>query len=339
MSKRHDDPVSAGSGHRVLAAGMVGLGFWQLNVYHRQGDAAAARRAEAPPIPLSSVARPGTSATDGFGRSVSFEGSYDPALQLLVPAEDGTRQFRVLTGLRQADGSVVAVVRGVVPDPTAPPPPSGQVQQVGVLLPTEEHLTDADLPDGQIASPLLTRPAKAWHRRSCSCPSRRVGFAMARTSGSGGYLPRSLYSWLFGWQETSEYERQRWQGSQQSPPPSRHRLRPMRNAWIRYRIMAWIVGTLLVILVCVGLPLKYIGGDDTVVLWTAIPHGYLYMLLLITAVDLGLRAKWSWTRLLLIALAGTVPFLSFVAERSATKDIRKKLAAQAEAVAPAPTSS
>ena len=30
----------------------------------------------------------------------------------------------------------------------------------------------------------------------------------------------------------------------------------MRNAWIRYRIMAWIVGTLLVILVCVGLPLK-----------------------------------------------------------------------------------
>ncbi|HEX5383729.1 MAG TPA: DUF3817 domain-containing protein, partial [Propionibacteriaceae bacterium] len=65
---------------------------------------------------------------------------------------------------------------------------------------------------------------------------------------------------------------------------SRHRLQPMRNAWIRYRIMAWIVGTLLVVLVCIGLPLKYIGGDDTVVLWTAIPHGYLYMILLITAV-------------------------------------------------------
>ena len=102
----------------------------------------------------------------------------------------------------------------------------------------------------------------------------------------------------------------------------------MRNAWIRYRIMAWIVGTLLVVLVCVGLPLKYLGGDPTVVIWTAIPHGYLYMILLITAVDLGLRAKWSWKRLILIALAGTVPFLSFVAERSATKDVRAKLAAQ-----------
>ena len=101
----------------------------------------------------------------------------------------------------------------------------------------------------------------------------------------------------------------------------------MRNAWIRYRIMAYVVGTLLVVLVCVGLPLKYLGGNSTVVTWTAIPHGYLYMLLLITAVDLGRRARWSWGRLIAIALAGTVPFLSFVAERSATRDIRVKLAA------------
>ena len=56
---------------------------------------------------------------------MTFEGTYDPALQLLVPMEDG--QFRVLTGLRQADGSVLAVVRGVVTDPSAPAPPSGLV--------------------------------------------------------------------------------------------------------------------------------------------------------------------------------------------------------------------
>jgi hypothetical protein len=53
------------------------------------------------------------------------------------------------------------------------------------------------------------------------------------------------------------------------------------------------------------------------------------MILLITAVDLGRRAKWTWKRLILIALAGTIPFLSFVAERSATKDVRAKLAAAA----------
>jgi integral membrane protein len=108
----------------------------------------------------------------------------------------------------------------------------------------------------------------------------------------------------------------------------------MRAALIRYRIMAYLVGTLLIVLVVIGLPLKYWYGNPDVVTWTAIPHGYLYMVLLITAIDLGRRARWSWLRLLLIALAGTVPFLSFVAERSATKDVRRKLAA-AEPAPPA----
>ncbi|HLT60779.1 MAG TPA: DUF3817 domain-containing protein [Microlunatus sp.] len=102
----------------------------------------------------------------------------------------------------------------------------------------------------------------------------------------------------------------------------------MRGALLRYRIMAYVVGVLLVILMCVGVPMRYIWHDETVVTWTGMPHGWLYMVLLITAFDLGRRAKWSWKRLLLIALAGTVPFLSFVAERSATKDVKAKLARQ-----------
>ncbi len=113
----------------------------------------------------------------------------------------------------------------------------------------------------------------------------------------------------------------------------------MRNALIRYRIMAYLVGCLLVVLVLVGVPLKYLAGNDTVVLWTGIPHGWLYMLLLITAFDLGRRVGWSWRRLLLIALAGTIPFLSFVAERSATKDVRAKMAAGASASALVPEGS
>jgi surfeit locus 1 family protein len=143
-----------------LAGIMVALGFWQLAVYDTQGAAAAERRASAPPVPLGSVARAGEPATEGYGRSVVLQGTYDPALQLLVPMEDG--QFRVLTGLRQADGSVVAVVRGIASGPNAPAPPSGPVQQVGVLLPTEEHLPGADLPSGQIASVRLPALAQQW---------------------------------------------------------------------------------------------------------------------------------------------------------------------------------
>ena len=104
----------------------------------------------------------------------------------------------------------------------------------------------------------------------------------------------------------------------------------VRSALLRYQVMAWIVGVLLVVLVCVGVPMKYFGHNDTVVTWTGVPHGWLYLLLLITAYDLGRRVNWPWLRLILIALAGTVPFLSFVAERYATKDVRARLAEVAD---------
>ena len=101
----------------------------------------------------------------------------------------------------------------------------------------------------------------------------------------------------------------------------------IRGALTRYRVMAYVVGILLVVLVCVGLPLKYIWDDGRVVTWTGMPHGWLYMILLITAYDLGRRVKWSIKWFLLIMAAGTVPFLSFVAEHFATKNVRATIAA------------
>ena len=104
----------------------------------------------------------------------------------------------------------------------------------------------------------------------------------------------------------------------------------IKSALLRYRLMAWIVGVLLVVLVVIGMPLKYFGGNDLVVTVVGSPHGWLYMILLITAYDLGRRVKWPWMRLLLIALGGTVPFMSFVAEYYATKDVKHRLAAVQE---------
>lgn len=114
--------------------------------------------------------------------------------------------------------------------------------------------------------------------------------------------------------------------------------RAVRGALLRYRVMAYVVGVLLVVLICIGMPLKYLAPDPTlnelggtINTVLGIAHGWLYMALLVTAYDLGRRVKWAWKRLLGIALAGTVPFLSFVAERYATKDVRAKLAAESAA--------
>lgn len=101
----------------------------------------------------------------------------------------------------------------------------------------------------------------------------------------------------------------------------------IRGALLRYRIMAYVVGVLLVVLVLVGMPLKYFADNGSVVTWTGVPHGWLYMLLIASAYDLGRRVHWPWKRLILIALAGTVPFLSFVAEHYARTDVLARLAA------------
>lgn len=110
-------------------------------------------------------------------------------------------------------------------------------------------------------------------------------------------------------------------------------VKSVRGALLRYRVMAYVVGVLLVVLICIGMPLRYLASDPnlndlgaTINNILGVGHGWLYMILLITAIDLGRRVRWGWKRLLGIALAGTVPFLSFVAERYATKDVRAKLA-------------
>ena len=50
-------------------------------------------------------------------------------------------------------------------------------------------------------------------------------------------------------------------------------------------------------------------------------HGYGYLLYLITAADLAWRARWSLLKTVLVMLAGTIPFMSFVAEHYVMRDI------------------
>jgi integral membrane protein len=84
---------------------------------------------------------------------------------------------------------------------------------------------------------------------------------------------------------------------------------------MRFRVMAWVTGTMLLILVFVAMPVKYIGDDDSLVRIVGVAHGWLYIVYIITALTVAYQARWRPLRTLLVLLAGTVPFASFVAER------------------------
>ncbi|WP_250000815.1 DUF3817 domain-containing protein [Actinoplanes sp. M2I2] len=94
----------------------------------------------------------------------------------------------------------------------------------------------------------------------------------------------------------------------------------MQGALTRYRIIAWIVGVCLLALVVVGMPLKYLADNPTVVAAVGPAHGFLFMVYLIATFDLSRRARWPFGRMILVMLSGTIPFLSFWAERKVTRE-------------------
>jgi integral membrane protein len=97
------------------------------------------------------------------------------------------------------------------------------------------------------------------------------------------------------------------------------------SAFLRFRILAFLTGALLVLLVFVAMPLKYWGDNDGPVAVVAPAHGFLFMVYVLTALDLGARLRWPWLKLGLIMLAGTIPFASFVAERRAHTEVNALL--------------
>jgi integral membrane protein len=93
-------------------------------------------------------------------------------------------------------------------------------------------------------------------------------------------------------------------------------------ALVRYRVMAYVVGTLLIVLVLVAVPLQLAAHIDGPAAVIGTGHGFLYCVYLLASFDLALRARWTARGTILVLLAGTVPFLSFVAERIVTRRTR-----------------
>lgn len=92
----------------------------------------------------------------------------------------------------------------------------------------------------------------------------------------------------------------------------------MSAALQRYRVTAWVVGVGLLLLVFVAMPVKYVGHNRSVVALIGPLHGFFFVVYLLFTLDLAVRNRWSLLRTSLVMVAGTIPFLSFFAERQVT---------------------
>ena len=91
-------------------------------------------------------------------------------------------------------------------------------------------------------------------------------------------------------------------------------------AFRRYRIAAYVVGWGLLLL-CAAMVLKYVFGlGAAVAIWGPI-HGALFVVYVIIAFDLAYKDRWSPLGTLWVLVAGTIPFVSFVAERQVQRKV------------------
>ncbi|GAA3037485.1 DUF3817 domain-containing protein [Streptomyces glomeratus] len=110
-----------------------------------------------------------------------------------------------------------------------------------------------------------------------------------------------------------------------------------KSVLTRYRVMAYVTGVLLVLLT-LGVIAKYVldvngAADFTRVV--GIAHGWLYVIYLVFAFDLGSKAKWPVGKQLWVLLAGTIPTAAFFVERKVTHELEARIAEDAPAVAEA----
>ncbi|MCX5367883.1 DUF3817 domain-containing protein [Streptomyces sp. NBC_00015] len=110
-----------------------------------------------------------------------------------------------------------------------------------------------------------------------------------------------------------------------------------KSVLTRYRVLAYVTGVLLVLL-CLGMIAKYgldVDGAADFTRVVAIAHGWLYVLYLVFAFDLGSKAKWPVGKQLWVLLAGTVPTAAFFVERRISRELEGRVAGEAPVAAKA----
>jgi integral membrane protein len=102
----------------------------------------------------------------------------------------------------------------------------------------------------------------------------------------------------------------------------------VRSRLTFFKVMAFVVGVGLLVLVA-EMVLSYgfgMKGEENPLRWWPQPHGFIYMVYLVATALLGFKVGWSLTRIVLVMLAGCVPFLSFWVERRVAAEVEGRLA-------------
>ena len=92
----------------------------------------------------------------------------------------------------------------------------------------------------------------------------------------------------------------------------------------RFRALAFLEGTSLLILVFIGMPLKYWMEAEGFVKVLGPIHGVLFILYVVFAIIVARTSKWQWFTVVLVFLASFIPFGTFVVDRKILSGLHGK---------------
>jgi len=84
---------------------------------------------------------------------------------------------------------------------------------------------------------------------------------------------------------------------------------------LAFRITAFLEGVSYLLLLGIGVPLKYLADNDAWVKALGMPHGLLFVGYLILAFLIKDDQKWSNKTFILVGLASVIPFGTFWVEK------------------------
>jgi integral membrane protein len=88
----------------------------------------------------------------------------------------------------------------------------------------------------------------------------------------------------------------------------------------RLRIISYAEAASFLVLLCIAMPIKYIGGNPEPVRVTGMVHGLLFVLYIFNVIQAKIEYGWNMRTMLLGIVASVVPFGPFIADARLFRD-------------------
>ena len=109
-----------------------------------------------------------------------------------------------------------------------------------------------------------------------------------------------------------------------TPPAPSNTQAVSKSEILFLRGITLLEGISLIILVCIAVPIKYLGNDESYVKILGPIHGFLFIVFCYSAWSVGSKLNWNWRKMVWkLLLASFIPFGTFYLDHKVLRHLGK----------------